>query len=112
MSEGQARVPFVPTHVAVICHDGPDSQAARKTAAPGHLRYVEAILDRLALAGPLFSPDGQRMIGSLYVFKTDNLDEARLWLEGDPYFAARFWQSIDYRPFLPAAGDFVGGTIW
>jgi uncharacterized protein len=112
MNEGQARVSFVPTHVAVICHDGPDSQAARKTAAPDHLRYVEAILDRLALAGPLFSPDGQRMIGSLYVFKTGSLDEARQWLEGDPYFEARFWRSIDYRPFLPAAGDFVGGTIW
>ena len=52
------------------------------------------------------------MIGSIYVFKTGSLDEARQWLEGDPYFVARFWQSIDYRPFLPAAGDFVGGTIW
>jgi uncharacterized protein YciI len=52
------------------------------------------------------------MIGSLYVFKTGSLDDARRWLEADPYFAAGFWQSIDYRPFLPAAGDFVGGTIW
>jgi hypothetical protein len=73
---------------------------------------VQVILERLALAGPLFSDDGQRMIGSLYVFKTGSLDEARRWLEADPYFAAGFWQSIDYRPFLPAAGDFVGGTIW
>jgi uncharacterized protein YciI len=112
MNEGQARVSFVPTHVAVICRDGPDSQVARKAAAPDHLRYVQTILERLALAGPLFSPDGQRMVGSLYVFKTGSLDEARQWLEADPYFAARFWQSIDYRPFLPAAGDFVGGTIW
>ena len=112
MNESQSRISFAPTHVAVICHDVPDSQAARKAAAQDHLRYIQAILDRLALAGPLFSPDGQRMIGSLYVFKTGNLDEARRWLEADPYFAAGFWQSIDHRPFLPAAGDFVGGTIW
>ena len=81
MNEGQARISFVPTHVAVICHDGPDSQAARKAAAQDHLRYVQTVLDHLALAGPLFSPDGQRMIGSLYVFKTGSLDEARRWLE-------------------------------
>ena len=112
MNAGQARASFVPSHVAVICHDGPDSQSARKAAARDHLRYVETILERLALAGPLFSDDGQRMIGSLYVFKTGSLDEARRWLEADPYFAAGFWQSIDFRPFLPAAGDFVGATIW
>ena len=112
MNADQARASFVPGHVAVICHDGPDSQPARKAAAQDHLQYVQTILERIALAGPLFSDDGQRMIGSLYVFKTDSLAEARRWLEADPYFAAGFWQSIDFRPFLPAAGDFVGGTIW
>lgn len=112
MTAATAGRPFAPTRVAVICHDGPDSQAARKAAAQDHLRYVESILDRLALAGPLFSDDGERMIGSVYVFKTESLDEARRWLEADPYFKAGFWQSVDYRPFLPAAGDFVGGTVW
>jgi hypothetical protein len=112
MTGSAAPSPFAPTQVAVICHDGPESQAARKAAAQEHLRYVESILDRLALAGPLFSDDGSRMIGSLYVFKTGSLDEARRWLEADPYFKAAFWQSIDYRPFLPAAGEFVGGTVW
>jgi len=112
MSGTAVRTPFAPTQVAVICHDGPDSQAARKAAAQEHLRYVETILDRLALAGPLFSDDGERMVGSFYVFKTGSLEEARGWLEADPYFKAGFWRSIDYRPFLPAAGDFVGGTIW
>jgi hypothetical protein len=112
MTQTDARRPFSPTQVAVICHDGPESQAARKAAAPQHLRYVETILDRLALAGPLFSDDGERMIGSVYVFKTRSVEEARRWLEADPYFMAGFWNSIEYRPFLPAAGEFVGGTTW
>lgn len=112
MIDESPRNPFAPTHVAVICHDGPDSQAARKAAAPAHLRYVESILDRLALAGPLYDDAGERMIGSLYLFKTVDLAEARRLLEADPYFAARFWSAIEYRPMLPAAGELVGGTSW
>lgn len=111
MSE-TARSPLAPSTVAVYCLDGPDSQPARKAAAQAHLRWVEAMLDRIALAGPLYSDDGSRMTGSLYVFKTTSLEQARAWLESDPYFAARFWTSIEYRPFLPAAGGLVGGTVW
>lgn len=112
MSEQAPRRAFVPTHVAVYCRDRPDSQGARKAAAQDHLRYVEGILDRIALAGPLFSDDGLQMNGSFYVFRTSSVAEARRWLEADPYFAAEFWASVEYRPFLPAAGAFVGGTIW
>ncbi len=112
MTDVSPRNPFAPTHVAVICHDAPDSQPARKAAAQAHLRYVESILDRLALAGPLYDGAGERMIGSIYVFKTVDLDEARRLLEADPYFAARFWRSIEFLPFLPAAGELVGGTTW
>jgi uncharacterized protein YciI len=112
MPETAARKPFTPTMVAVLCHDGPDSQPVRKAATQAHLHWVELLLGRIALAGPLYSDDGSRMIGSLYVFKTTSLEEARGWLESDPYFAAGFWASIHYRPFLPAAGEFVGATAW
>ena len=112
MSGQSPRRGFAPTHVAVYCRDRPDSQDARKAAAQDHLRYVEGILDRIALAGPLFSDDGSQMNGSFYVFRTSSLAEARRWLEADPYFAAGFWASVEFRPFLPAAGTFVGGTIW
>jgi uncharacterized protein YciI len=113
MTEVPARkTPFTATHVAVICHDGPDAAARRKAASPAHMRYVESILDRLLMAGPLFDDSGATMIGSLYVFKTDSLPEARSLLEADPYFQAGFWQSVALRPTLPAAGDCVGGLIW
>jgi hypothetical protein len=104
--------PFKPSHVVIVCHDKPGSQPARKAAAQEHLRYVESVIDRIAVAGPLFSDDGERMIGSIYVFKTTSLEEARELLERDPYFKAAFWERIEFRPFLPAAGEFVGGTSW
>lgn len=106
------RRPLAPSTVAVLCHDGPDSRAARKAASQAHLSWVETMLDHIALAGPLYSDDGERMIGSLYVFKTTSLAEARAWLESDPYYAAGFWAEIRFRPFLPAAGELVGGTAW
>jgi len=111
MSE-TARKPFAPTTIAVYCLDGPDSQPARRAAAQAHLRWVESMLEHIAVAGPLFSDDGSRMTGSLYVFKTASLAQARAWLAADPYFAARFWTTIEFRPFLPAAGGLVGGTAW
>lgn len=112
MTETAARNPFAPTTVAVLCHDGPDSGPQRKAAAQAHLRWVESMLANIALAGPLYSTDGARMVGSVYVFKTTSLEQARAWLETDPYFAAGFWATIDYLPFLPAAGELVGGTAW
>jgi uncharacterized protein YciI len=112
MTETAARSPFVPTTVAVLCHDGPDSQPKRRAAAQAHLHWVESMLAHIALAGPLYSDDGSRMTGSLYVFKTTSLKQARAWLESDPYFAAQFWATIEFRPFLPAAGELVGGTAW
>jgi uncharacterized protein YciI len=112
MTETAARSPFAPTTVAVLCHDGPDAGPKRRAAAQAHLRWVESMLANIALAGPLYCDDGSRMTGSLYVFKTTSLEQAHAWLESDPYFAAQFWSSIDYRPFLPAGGALVGGTVW
>lgn len=112
MGERASVGPLQPTTVAVLCHDRHDSQAARKAAAQAHLRWVESMLEHIALAGPLYSHDGRRMIGSLYLFRTDSEAQARAWLEADPYYAAGFWSSIEVRPFLPAAGQLVGGTVW
>lgn len=103
---------FSPSLVAVLCHDAPDSAEARRSASRAHLRWVESMLERIALAGPLYSEEGGEMIGSLYLFRTRDLDEARRWLESDPYFQAGFWSRIEFRPFLPAAGDLIGGTVW
>jgi len=105
--------PLTPSHVAVYCLDAPGSAAGRKAAAQAHLRYIETILDRLLMAGPLFAEDGSAIVGSLYVFNTSSLSEAKRLLEADPYCQAGFWHSVDCRPLRPAAGDCVnGGKIW
>ena len=39
-------------------------------------------------------------------------DDARGFIERDPYFSAGFWESIEIFEFIPAAGDWIGGKIW
>jgi len=90
MTEPVAGRRLQPANVVAVCHDGPDSAAARQASTPDHLRWVESMLEQLALAGPLYTDDGARMVGSLYVFRTASSTQARAWLESDPYFAAGF----------------------
>jgi uncharacterized protein YciI len=108
----QSRAVRAPATVAAWCLDAPGAAAARRAATPAHLRWVETVVDRIALAGPIYDADGRHMIGSLYVWRTANVEEARAWLASDPFHAAGVWDRIDLRPFLPAAGQYVGGIGW
>jgi uncharacterized protein YciI len=101
------------TAYAVLCIDKPDgtSEAKRKQHALAHLAYVETILDRILVAGPLKAPDGPTQ-GSLLVFAVETEAEAKALLEGDPYFAADIWQSVAVYPYWGVAGQWVGGKTW
>lgn len=112
LDEGAGRRLPPPAAVAVYCLDRADAAAVRRAVTGAHLRWVESMLAHIAVAGPLYSEDGARMIGSLYVFRTASLEQARAWLEGDPFRAAGLWQTVEFRPFLPAAGLWVGGRTW
>lgn len=100
--------------VTVICTDrpGPDAGVARQEHLPAHLAYVEGIIDQFLVAGPLYDDDGVTIIGSLYIFKTDDVAVARQTLSDDPYLKADFWADVKFYPFLGAAGDAVGGTSY
>lgn len=104
--------PYAPTAYIAICKDGPNGAAGRASAIREHFAYIEKVLGDLNIAGPLFGADGKTMVGSLYCFQTNNIDTARALLEGDPYFRAGIFASVEYFPHLPAAGKFIGGKIW
>jgi uncharacterized protein YciI len=102
-----ARVPAI----AVTCRDAVGSAAPRERALAAHFAYVETILDRILVAGPL-KDDGGALVGSLLILATEDEAEARQIIETDPYFAAGVWAEIRYDLFIPAAGRWLGGTIW
>ena len=89
-----------------------NEERARAAATVDHLKYVEAILHEINVAGPLFDPSGMQTIGSLYVLQTTDETEARQIVENDPYFKAGAFAEVRYQRFLPAAGHYIGGKIW
>ncbi len=103
---------FAPSCCVVICRDGPNGAAVRRAATRDHLAYIETVLDELNVAGPLYDSAGEAMIGSLYSFRTSNLQRAHELIENDPYFLGGAFASVDYFPHLPAAGQYIGGKIW
>lgn len=68
-------------------------------------------MDKIAIAGPLRDENGLSN-GSLFVFKTMSPEEAEELFRSDPYFKAGVWTRWEVHPFLPAAGEWIGGKTW
>lgn len=98
-------------HFMILAWDRPNSADARATARDAHFAHIETIIDRIAVAGPLKGPTGSN-IGSLFVLDVGSAHEAEDVLRSDPYFRADIWEKWEIHPFLPAAGEWVGGKIW
>lgn len=96
---------------AIITRDKPGAAAIRKEKLAEHLAHVETCLDRIAIAGPMRDDNGD-FVGSLLVVKAESEEDARAFLEQDPYYHADIWSSIDISAFAAAAGEWVGGKTW
>jgi uncharacterized protein len=96
---------------AVIARDRPGAEAARMAARADHFAYIERILDRIAIAGPLKDEEG-RFIGSILIYDVSDAAAARALVEADPYFAAGVWETPEIHAFTAAAGAWIGGKIW
>lgn len=97
---------------AILGEDVPGSHAQRAAARPAHLARIQALADagRIVLAGPfpaIDSPDPgpAGMTGSLIVGEFESLEEARAWIDADPYVTEGVFARVTVRPFkqvLPA----------
>ncbi len=97
-----------------ICHDHPvaESKVIRETQLQAHFAYIETILDRVLVAGPVGDAPPDEFATSLFLYAVEDRDEAEQLLHGDPYFKAGLYGEVQIRPFLPAAGRWIGGTVW
>ena len=98
--------------VLVFARDVADSAPRRAQANAAHMTYIGTIVDRILVAGPKYDAAGLTIVGSVYVLAVQDEAEARALIEGDPLYAAGVWESVEYFPFLPAAGDWIQGVIW
>jgi uncharacterized protein YciI len=97
-----------------ICRDatGRDTAALRSAHRDRHFAYIESILERVLAAGPLAEPGSHGHRSSLFIYDVASEAEARALLEADPYFTAGIYGEVCLEPWWPAAGRWLGGTIW
>ena len=98
------------TLFAFLCRDGANGTSLREKLLSDHLAYIETVIEKIAVAGPL-KEDGDT-VGSLLIIKAETEAEARVTFEGDPYFTAGVWDEVKVDHFLGVAGDWVGGAAW
>ena len=98
------------TLYACWCRDGADARRLREDHLAAHLAHIEEHLGRYAIAGPL--KDSIGTYGSLLIVLAESRDDARAFLQTDPYARAGVWMDVEIEPFLGVAGDWVGGAAW
>jgi uncharacterized protein YciI len=89
--------------------DREGSLEARMAARPAHLERVRVLIEqgRLLVAGPMpkiDSPDPgpAGFSGSTIIAEFDSLEDAREWMDSDPYVQAGVYETVDVRPFIRA----------
>ncbi|ODT71118.1 MAG: hypothetical protein ABS75_10335 [Pelagibacterium sp. SCN 63-23] len=81
---------------AMIAKDAPGTGQQRLDTRPVHLQYLESLGKKLVFAGALL--DGEdKPEGSLVIFSTETLEEARQLAEADPFVAAGVFGSIEIK---------------
>jgi uncharacterized protein YciI len=80
----------------IIGFDGPEGEARRKLYRPAHLAKMEPLdqAGRVVLAGPLTDKTG-----SLIVIEADSLEEARKFVQEDPYTVHGVFERVEIHPF-------------
>lgn len=96
----------------VLCRDGPGSGVARAEKLDGHLRHVEDHWRRYVLAGPLREPGSQPLIGSYFLVRARDAEDARALMDGDPYVSSGMYASVEVLEATASIGLYLGGKIW
>ena len=112
MAQFAATVPRIAGRTFLVTAvDGGDAPATRQDALDGHLEYVEKNCDRYVCCGPIHR-EGGGLKGSFFVVTAEDADDARRFLEGDPYIASGMYASIVVDEVTVAGGSLMGGVIW
>jgi uncharacterized protein YciI len=88
------------TLFAVHCLDHAGALPRRLANYDAHKAHLAQGDVKTVISGPLMGEDGETMIGSLFVFSAETIDDVRAFNADDPFNAANVWQSISINPFL------------
>lgn len=99
-------------HFLVVCEDVENSQPLRKQALAAHLEYVESIMARIAVAGPLVEPQSGEHRSSCFIYEANSEEETLELLVNDPFYQAGVFKQYSIKQFRAVAGNWVGGRNW
>ncbi len=89
----------------IVCSDKPDHGHLRQENRPAHVDYLKGSAERLKIAGPTVTEDGEGATGSMLVIEAESQTEAEAWAAGDPYAKAGLFESVAVRPWRWAFGN-------
>jgi len=80
----------------IIGMDGPEGEVKRKVLRPAHLERLKRLESegKLVLAGPFADRSG-----SLIIIEADSIEEARAFIQKDPYVEQGVFEKVEVRPF-------------
>ena len=96
----------------VYCKDRPDAGDLRQQTLSDHLAYIETVMDKVAVAGPMRTAAGTSIVGSCFIYHTEDRSEATRLLENDPYHKCGLYGQVEMLSFTVAAGTWIGGKTW
>lgn len=85
-------------YFAAHCLDRPGSVDLRLATRARHLKYIDGLGDKVALAGPYLNEAGAP-VGSLLIFKAETRAEVETMLSNDPYNRVDLFDSVEIRPW-------------
>lgn len=95
---------------AIIATDVADSLPLRQRVRPAHLERISALQaeGRVLVAGPHPAVDSENpgtagFTGSLLILDFESLNDAKSWIEADPYVEEGVFSSVEVRPFIKVA---------
>lgn len=95
-----------------ISEDVEDSAQIREEHLSAHLNYIETILHKIEVGGPLNTEKNPEYTSSAIIYRVETEAEARALLENDPYYQAGLYASTLLKQFKPVVGNWVGGKSW
>ena len=95
-----------------MSEDVENSAAIREEHLSAHLEYIETILHKIEVGGPMNTEENPEYTSSAIIYQVETEAEARSLYENDPYFKAGLYGKTILKQFKPVVGNWVGGKTW
>ncbi|CAP44072.1 YciI family protein [Bordetella petrii] len=92
-------------YVAIFFQDLPGTAAKRQAVVSEHRKYMEAHASQVLAAGATFTDDGKAVRGGSYVVSVASLQEARDFVDNDPFTKAGLRAFVTIQPWIKAVFD-------